>query len=170
MFCTNCGEKLLDGATFCTNCGEKIGNGEGTQTSEVVSKRVVNLEKPRTESKIEPEPAPVVNPQNTFGAPASVPTSAPTEVNAPRANGLSIASMVLGIVSVCLAALQLISLPSSILAIIFSAKTQKSGNKNGMAKAGMITGIIGLVLSILWLVICIAIGRDIDSIESAAWT
>lgn len=170
MFCTNCGEKLLDGATFCTNCGEKIGNGEGTQTSEVVSKRVVNLEKPRTESKIEPEPAPVVNPQNTFGAPASVPTSAPTEVNAPRTNGLSIASMVLGIVSICLAALQLISLPSSILAIIFSAKTQKSGNKNGMAKAGMITGIIGLVLSILWLVICFAIGRDIDSIESAAWT
>ena len=182
MFCTNCGEKLLDGATFCTNCGEKIVLGENnaqssdsaTQTSDVESKKVVSLAKPRLEPKPEPERTTVVNPQNAFESSASMsaptPTSTPTEVNAPRTNGLSIASMVLGIVSICLAALQLISFPSGILAIIFSAKTQKSGNKNGMAKAGMITGIIGLVLAVLWLVICIAIGRDIDSFESAAWT
>lgn len=162
MFCTNCGEKLLDGATFCTNCGEKIVREAipvpPTQTIDNISTRAVEPEKQQVEST----PEPVSNPYNTSASPA------PGTQNAPRTNGLSIASMILGIVSVCLAAAQLISLPSSILAIIFSAKSKKSGNNNGMAKAGMITGIIGLVSAVLWFVFCFALGRDIAA-DDAAW-
>ena len=167
MFCTNCGEKLLDGATFCTNCGEKIIYNETSRSVPVtpvqgidnIDTRATVQEKTQAESA----PAIVSEPYNTYSSPA------PNTQNPPRTNGLSIASMVLGIVSVCLAAAQLISLPSGILAIIFSAQTQKSGNKNGMAKAGMITGIIGLVLAVLWLVFCIACGHDIQTSGPAAW-
>lgn len=30
MFCTNCGERLEDGAKFCTNCGAAVGGPEGS--------------------------------------------------------------------------------------------------------------------------------------------
>lgn len=62
--------------------------------------------------------------------------------------GLSIASMVLGIVSIVLCCIYYISIPSSILAIIFGAIGMKKGGK-GMAIAGIVCGIIGLALYIL---------------------
>ncbi len=62
--------------------------------------------------------------------------------------GLSITSMVLGIVSIVLCCVYYISIPSSILAIIFGAVGMKKGGK-GMAIAGIVCGIIGLALYIL---------------------
>ena len=164
MFCTNCGEKLLDGATFCTNCGEKIIYNETSRSAPATPQGVDNIDTRAAEpekTQVESTPTTISEPYNTYSPPA------PNTQNPPRANGLSIASMVLGIVSVCLAAAQLIALPAGILAIIFSAKKQKSGNKSGMAKAGLITGIIGLCLTIFWFICCFAIGNSFDGY--AAW-
>ena len=62
-----------------------------------------------------------------------------------RKSGFGVASLVLGIVSIVFAIFWYISLPCGILAIIFGKKgINKVGSKLG--KAGLILGIIGLVL------------------------
>ncbi len=66
--------------------------------------------------------------------------------------GFCIASMVLGIVALVFFCLWYISIPCGILAIIFGIMGIKATNR-GMAIAGLITGSIGLVVSILIVVI-----------------
>lgn len=61
-------------------------------------------------------------------------------------NTMHVASLVLGIISIVFDLFWYISIPTSILAIIFGVKSaRKTGSKIG--KAGMITGIIGLSLT-----------------------
>ncbi len=62
--------------------------------------------------------------------------------------GLSIASMVLGIVSLVLCCIVYISVPCALLAIIFAAVGMKKGGK-GMAIAGLVLGIITMGLWVL---------------------
>ena len=71
--------------------------------------------------------------------------------------GLSIASMVLGIISVVLFCIWYISLPCSILAIIFGIVGRKKGGK-GMAIAGLVLGIIAISLYGLGLLGIFSIG------------
>lgn len=59
--------------------------------------------------------------------------------------GLSIAAMVLGIISIVLFCIWYISLPCAILAIIFAVIGMKNGGK-GMAIAGLVLGIIAVAL------------------------
>lgn len=68
--------------------------------------------------------------------------------------GYSIASMVLGIVSLVFLVLWYISLPSAILAIIFAIIGMKKGGK-GMAIAGLVTGIVAIALYIMLIVFTI---------------
>ena len=62
--------------------------------------------------------------------------------------GLSIASMVLGIVSLVLCCIVYISVPCALLAIIFAEVGMKKGGK-GMAIAGLVLGIITMGLWVL---------------------
>lgn len=62
--------------------------------------------------------------------------------------GLSIASMVLGIVSVVLFCISYVSIPCAILAIIFGIVGKKKGGR-GMAIAGLVLGIIAIALYVL---------------------
>lgn len=62
--------------------------------------------------------------------------------------GLSIAAMVLGIVSVVLCCLWYVSLPCAILAIIFGTIGKKRDGR-GMAIAGLVLGIVAIALYIL---------------------
>lgn len=71
--------------------------------------------------------------------------------------GLSIASMILGIVSILLGRNFLIAVACGVLAIIFGLKGKKMGGK-GMAKAGFITGIIGISLQLLLILIGTMLG------------
>lgn len=71
--------------------------------------------------------------------------------------GLSIASMILGIVSILLGRNFLIAVACGVLAIIFGLKGKKMGGK-GMAKAGFITGIIGISLQLLLMLIGTMLG------------
>ena len=65
-----------------------------------------------------------------------------------ESKGLSIASMVLGIVSLVMLCVYYISIPCAILAIIFSVVGRKKGGK-GMATAGLVLGIIALAIDIV---------------------
>lgn len=74
--------------------------------------------------------------------------------------GLSITSMILGIVSIVWSFNFLISVSCGVLAIIFGLKGKKMGGK-GMAKAGFITGIIGLSLQAIFILIALMFGAAI---------
>ena len=71
--------------------------------------------------------------------------------------GLSITSMILGIVSIVWSFNFLISVACGVLAIIFGLKGKKMGGK-GMAKAGFITGIIGVSLQLVLILIGTMLG------------
>ena len=76
--------------------------------------------------------------------------------------GLSITSMILGIVSIVWSFNFLISVACGVLAIIFGLKGKKMGGK-GMAKAGFITGIIGLSLQVIMFLVGVMLGAAVIS-------
>lgn len=76
--------------------------------------------------------------------------------------GLSIASMVLGIVSVVLCCLWYVSLPCAILAIIFGVIGKKRDGR-GMAIAGLVLGIIAVALYVLAVVGVVGIFNGLAS-------
>lgn len=69
--------------------------------------------------------------------------------------GFNITSMILGIISLLSFCWWYISLPTGIIAIIFSIAGRKNAGR-GMGIAGLVLGIIGLILCILiyLLIIC----------------
>lgn len=74
-----------------------------------------------------------------------------------KRSGLSIAALVLGIVSCSLFCVTYISVPCGILAIIFGAiEIKKSQDK--MAKAGLIMGIIGVSVMVIIIVVGFLLG------------
>jgi hypothetical protein len=78
-------------------------------------------------------------------------------------NGMGIAAMVLGILSCCLFCLYgVVSVVLGILAVVFGIKGRKRveqglADNHGQAQAGLITGIIGIILGVAVLVL-LAIG------------
>ena len=62
-----------------------------------------------------------------------------------KKTGMGVAALVLGIISIVSALFWYISIPTSILGIVFGAKSaRKVGSKLG--KAGLATGIVGISL------------------------
>ncbi|MGV9566824.1 DUF4190 domain-containing protein [Streptomyces sp. NPDC003480] len=82
-------------------------------------------------------------------------------VPAPPRNGLGVAAMVLGILSVCLFCLYgVVSLVLGILAVIFGIKGRKradagEADNRGQALAGFILGIVGVVLGVAVIVLMV---------------
>ena len=72
-----------------------------------------------------------------------------------KRSGLSVAALVLGIVSCALCCNTYISVPCGILAIIFGAM-KKSEDK--MAKAGFVMGIVGVSIPVLIFVLRFLLG------------
>ena len=67
------------------------------------------------------------------------------EENNKNKSAMTVASLVLGIISILTAFFWYITLPTGVLAIVFGTKTiRKFGSKLG--KAGLITGIVGVSL------------------------
>lgn len=68
--------------------------------------------------------------------------------------GFNITSLVLGIISVLCFCWWYVSIPTGIIAIIFSVAGKKDAGR-GMGVAGMVLGIIGLVLCIALYILAI---------------
>ncbi|HET9600718.1 MAG TPA: DUF4190 domain-containing protein [Acidimicrobiales bacterium] len=78
-------------------------------------------------------------------------------------SGLSIASMVLGICSIVLWWFFGLGIVLGILAVVFGVKERRRA-PNGLATAGLVTGIIGLSLSVLFVVfVVISATADVSS-------
>lgn len=72
-----------------------------------------------------------------------------------EAKGMSIASMVLGIISLVLFCIWYLSIPLAIVGLVLGILGRKKGGK-GMATAGIICSIIALVLTVVFVGIFIA--------------
>lgn len=75
--------------------------------------------------------------------------------------GLGIASMVLGIVSLWLCA----AFIPALLAIIFGAVSKNKGYKGGMATAGIVCGIISVVLFFIYIILGVVVGIGVAGSE-----
>ena len=64
-------------------------------------------------------------------------------------NGLSIASLVLGLIGIVAWLLPLAGYPVTIVAIVLGAKGMKQQSGRGMAIAGLVLGIVFLVLTLI---------------------
>lgn len=77
-------------------------------------------------------------------------------------NGKSTASLVCGIIACVIGWINycaFIGIPCAIIALVLSSQCRKAGYETGTTKAGLITGIIGLILcsiGIVWAITCIA--------------
>ena len=68
--------------------------------------------------------------------------------------GFNITSLVLGIISVLTFCWWYVSIPTGIIAIIFSIAGKHDEGK-GMGTAGMVLGIIGLIVAIIWILVIV---------------
>lgn len=68
-------------------------------------------------------------------------------------NGLAIASMVLGIVSIVLCCIWYLSIIAGIVALILGILHNKNNGKNGMSTAGIVCGVIGIILAVVFFII-----------------
>ncbi len=83
-----------------------------------------------------------------------------------QGNGMAVAALVLGIIGSVFAlipVLGLIALPLGIMAIVFGFVGRRRPGGRGMALAGILTGVLALLLSVVGLVIVRSAIEEIDS-------
>lgn len=68
--------------------------------------------------------------------------------------GFNITALILGIISIVTVCMWYLSIPSGIVAIIFSIAGKKDAGR-GMGVAGMVLGIIGLIVAIIWILVIV---------------
>lgn len=186
MECANCHTEITPGAEYCGNCGAKITNSNNssaatkpvavTPTTTVENTSPANL----SVSEVPPTTTPSSQPgiDTSSVAPVVVPGSAVPPANAgvsssgvvntttaiPKqpSSGLSIAGMVLGILSILSFLLFFVSIPLGILAIIFGIVGIATKRGKGMAIAGLITGILGIAASVLIIVFAVNVATQCE--------
>lgn len=71
-----------------------------------------------------------------------------------KASGMAIGALILGICSIVFCCIWYVSLATAIGAIILFVKVKKDNASGlGMAKAGLICGIVGVVLAVLYIAV-----------------
>ncbi|GJQ29808.1 MAG: hypothetical protein HBSAPP03_16920 [Phycisphaerae bacterium] len=117
-----------------------------------------------------PIPAPAVtsqpNPQAvTQAVPQPMRTFAPPQVAGPistparagQADGLAIASLILGCVSILASCMHVLSLPISITGLVLGLISK---TRVGVRTAGIITSICGMGIAVIWLIVVIIISMS----------
>ena len=101
-------------------------------------------------------PLPPPPPAYGYAPPPGFPPPAPYPVK-PKANGLALTSMILGILGITVGLCLLFVPVMPILAVVFGhiglTQTRKTGAPGrGYAITGLVTGYIGIALAVLWLI------------------
>ena len=68
-------------------------------------------------------------------------------------NGMAVASLVLGIISICCCCVSWVSLILGVLAIVFAVLSKKNPAQKGLATAGLVMGIIAVVLAVVSIIV-----------------
>lgn len=167
MFCIKCGKQNADNARFCCGCGvvfEDIENQE-QQSQAQTTYFNHNYQQPQSGNQFQ-------NSQYNQNVPTQFYQSPYTQFGQPMmyqpqmyrqpipAYGMSIASMVLGIISIVLFLVFYISLPCAIVGIVLGcisrSRAKEFGIKNTFSTAGIICSAVGIALVIIILIIAIS--------------
>ena len=164
--CPKCGRELQDESLFCVNCGQRMDVIEpltfepaSNVPTESVMPQEAPPEQPQTPPPVQMQTPPPVQPQTPPPVQAQTPppvqsqTPPPVQMQTPpsvqqaeepkKHSGLSIASLVLGIVG--LVSCGTLMVPE-VLAIVFGLVGIKDKkHKTGMAIAGTILGVVSIV-------------------------
>lgn len=80
-------------------------------------------------------------------------------------NGMAVAALVLGIISVPLLFLNWVDSIIAVLAIVFAVlgirRAARGAGRRGMSVAGLVLGIVGLVASVIVLVVVVLFAKDV---------
>ncbi len=129
MFCSNCGHQIPYGSAFCPNCGQATQLATSPQPNSSQQPSMYN-----------------VAPENQQESAYQYSTQNGRDTR--PLNGLCVGGFVVGLVSVCLVTWGFLG----ILALILSAVGRsdcvtKNERGRGLATAGLVLGIVGLVLA-----------------------
>lgn len=114
--------------------------------------------------------APGVGFCSNCGSPLNVqqPNVQPIYTNANQpvpGNGMGIASMVLGIVSLVLFCVWYLAIPCAIVGVILGAvainKAKMVGAKNGMATAGIVCSVIAIAIALILIIFAVEVWKDL---------
>lgn len=169
MFCPKCGKQNEDNARFCCGCGvvfEDITNPANPPQYNIpfMPQQFNQIpQQPPFQQNTQPiQFRPQINQQPQYIPPMMYQPQMYRQPPVPG-YGLSIASMVLGIVSLVLFLVFYISLPCAIVGIVLGcialSKAKSIGQNNGFAIAGIICSSVAIVLVILMLIL-VAINFD----------
>lgn len=101
--------------------------------------------------------APPPPPGGTYGAPQ------PAYGGQPQQNSvMAILSLVTGIVGICCTGWFVFSIAAVVLGFLGKKETAAGKKGGGMATAGLVLGIIGIVLGVLWWILIAAGAFDFD--------
>lgn len=142
MFCDRCGALNTDDALFCNKCGNPIsaaGTGEGVASGTGPSVAAMGGEPTQTYIST-PSPGPF---PPYAGVPSGMQQLGYVPYVAPRAYGLCIAGMVLGIVSLVLFFIPLVAISCGVLGIILGSIGIKNVQSEPQAKTGQGMGVAG---------------------------
>lgn len=184
MICPNCGSKNSDDATSCAYCGQRFGprpnqtNNQQQTDSDASQNNTSNNDNPYGQYQYGGNPYndPYRNGQNQtnwqqqpYGSGYQNSNNGyynnnyyqqgnpydPYQNQGPAPyNGLAIASLVIGIVSIVPCCLfPYLCIPLNIVGLILGIISRKKPYGRGMGLAGIIVNIAFLVLSIVWLII-----------------
>ena len=148
--CPKCGRELQDESLFCVNCGQRMDAIEPL-TFEPASNVPTEPVMPQAAQPVQPQTPPPVQPQTP--QPVQPQTPPPVQPQTPppvqqaeepkKHSGLSIASLVLGIVGLVSCGAFMVP---EVLAIVFGLVGIKDKkHKRGMAIAGTILGVVSIV-------------------------
>lgn len=137
MFCRNCGKQLEDGWSVCPDCGAEVRSEAQTSPSYQMN-QTYQMYQP-----IQGEPP---KQQETV------------------CQGMSVASLVLGIVGLVLSCIVIGVVPCIIGAVLSLVALVKQDRKSGIAIAGFITSVTGILVAVVMFLIFIL--GDIGSFES----
>lgn len=157
-YCVNCGAMNDTDANFCSGCGKKFESAVFDEQkkdfqTENVQENIATENNVKTD-EVQAEP---VTQSNTAGNNNNYQTYQQTvkpdyntyqgdAITGDRYNGMSVASLVLGICSIVFSwIIPVLPLAAAIVGLVLGNKVKKYGD-NGKAKAGRITSIIGIVL------------------------
>lgn len=150
--CKNCGMENITGAKFCMSCGAQMEIEPPKQT--VQAEEVIST--PWTDANSNPYFSSSANPydnssQQSYQEPEMVNPNA-------NSNGLSIASMICGIIALICCYL---AIPLAIAALVTGiiALSKKYGGK-GMAIAGIVTSALAIIINIILFILLVVLSSS----------
>ncbi len=140
--CPKCGAEVE--GLFCPECGTKIEVDKNISVTNTETQAV------QTSPTIQTQQAPISTQQTVPYVRSDASGSALVQAAEKKSKGFAIASLVLGIISIC--SFGILFIPET-LGIVFALISRDGKTMSKMAKAGMICSIVGLCMFFLLLLI-----------------